>query len=77
MKIIDLVVKKMDHSDSRFPDPAENFTDVYLLTCKLDDGSEQECPYFFSGNLAPDKAADILKAMAAAVERMQPEAKAA
>lgn len=75
MIITDVSVRKVAKDDPRYPEqPAtgRHFTDVYLLTAMLDDGSAQECPFFVMDGQEFDtsRCALMLKAFAHAIERM-------
>lgn len=73
MKITDIKVSKVDSIDD------QRFSGAYLLTRMLDDGTEQECPFFFTGDMTPDYAARMFKLFADAIAKIGPmkEVKAA
>jgi hypothetical protein len=80
MKIVNLVVHKIDRTDPRFPPdwggrPCPT-SDLYRVEVELDGGVKKECAMFVpnglsSDDLTPAKARDLLVTMGAVVARME------
>jgi len=85
MIVADIVLRKMDHTDPRYPDPTPErpFSDVYLMSVRLDDGGEYETAFFVTGTMTthdamnPHSIPNMLKWFAKSVADMKPEQKAA
>lgn len=91
MIIADLKIAKVDHNDPRYPGPDSikrggtviPFSDVYLCSVTTDGGQPFECPYYVNQNRIVDddmtlrRTADMLRVMAAAIEKMDSEKVAA
>lgn len=72
MLLTDLVIRKVDKSDPRYPDDSPRvalYTDVYLCSIKLDDGTELECP-FGTAAMTLAQAELMLTIFAASIKRV-------
>lgn len=84
MILADISVQKLARADPRYPgiDAAPTpFSDVYLMTCKTDDGQHFECPFYvldLAGHeMTTSRAANMLRLFAAAIAEMDQRQQAA
>lgn len=76
---INLTVTKLQHDDPRFPDKEEmkGFSDIYLCTVTMYDGSQLECGFLAKDWMTPYEMSAMLQNFAAAVAGIGRESKTA
>lgn len=81
MNVSDVSLKKVNRADPRYPaQSAPPFTDVYLLTCTFEDGTQAESAFYVTelvGDMTQARVSEMLRLFAGAVTSFVPQPKAA